>query len=193
MPKFILSVLLQSSPLCYICIFFPLILGLSVGIKSIPSFCSLIFPTITAVDNCSESVIPLVTGSASSPLENTWKLILEASWSTSFSLGRKLLPASQRKCAQTHMSRIERKALEGSGNRLQMQNPAKGSWEDSPDDAKWTLTPLPQQTFFPFVSTTGDTMFGIPEARGIKINENPPQASLEKISGLDKLTIQSPI
>ena len=88
-PKFLLSLvgLLQSSPLCYACSFFPLVRVVSIGVKSVASFLPSGMSTITAVDNSSQSTISSRRRPCS--LSFHWQILgfhLGALWTTQVSL-----------------------------------------------------------------------------------------------------------
>lgn len=101
------------------------------------------FPFITAVDNSSESATlnHFVTASAP-PLANSWKFILGASWTTSFSRGGKLLPLprSQEKNPHTNRRQNEKSTGEGEGP-ISSGKPSRRVMGKQPACAKWKVTP----------------------------------------------------
>ena len=160
----------------------------SIGLLLFACVCFFFFLLIFSIYYCSRQLLwkcstdSLVTASAP-PLANTWKFILRASWTTSFSLGGKLLslPMSQGKYTHMHVNRGMRRALErsgdqflrGPGNSLPVQ---RGQWHPTSQQqpnpsARWALVHL-----FPFVSRTGDTItitvsyLSVAEAHGVKKN-----------------------
>lgn len=144
MPKFLLSLvgLLQSSPLCYACSFFPLVRAVSIGVKSVPSFSPSGMSTTAAVDNSSQSTISSRRRPCS--LSFHWQILgfhLGALWTILVSLQvEKCCP--RRKSKHTHEQKTgEKRALEESEGQLQMEKPSKGSRENSQSG---DLFPVPQ-------------------------------------------------
>ena len=142
MPRLLLSLvgLLQSSPLGYVCSFFPLVLVVSVGVKWVAPFLPSGLSTTTAVDSSSQSTISSPRRLCSLSLANTWISPWSAMDHTSFSLGRKLLSQEKK---HTHMNKkLERKEpwRKVKANYRQ-KNPTNGSWENSQSG---DLLPVPQ-------------------------------------------------
>lgn len=128
-PKFLLSLvgLLQSSPLCYACSFFPLVRAVSIG-----SNLSLLFHLFWHVYyRCSRQFLSKYNQLSSQTLlpPFTGKYLdfnsLSAVDHISFSPGRKML-SQEKKQTHTWTENWEKRALEESEGQLQMENPAKG-------------------------------------------------------------------